>query len=433
MNDLLGIGIANGVDPAAAESYIEQLANATLQQAIASSCYWSLCGDSCTTGYFDVTEAHGQVAGIQENSICAGNQVQTLCCAPGTTMGTCQWEGFRGVGFPCSPACSDPSAVIVARNSNSYQTNEGGQTADLTCTGGYQAYCCVGFVPSSITNSGNLVLYGQNTSPLSKRDDADTDTRSLSLSVQERGLSIQKRGAPLLLGGLGALCLELAIPLGILAPFTFGLSAGIAGAICAAGAIATAAIGFAILISFIGWIFGSPPSQPNTGVPTTVNGRTAYGQWPILYFGGAPTTSTCDCSVTYTCIYGLGWDEVCDNQRWAIDKMLNGQTVFHPFMSEGGVSRAYSGWRVQRNAAYRTLLQGERSPVGAGCQLDEFPMANLQESGNLAPQACRLVNGIANGAQGRDYGAWKSAQWWPCARYRKTTCGINDGGPPATW
>ena len=98
MNDLLGIGTANGVSAAAAESYIEQLANATLQQAIASSCYWSLYGDQCTTGYFDVTEAHGQVAGIQENSVCTGDEVQTLYCAPGTTMGTCQWEGFRGVG-----------------------------------------------------------------------------------------------------------------------------------------------------------------------------------------------------------------------------------------------------------------------------------------------------------------------------------------------
>ncbi|KAK4033108.1 hypothetical protein C8A01DRAFT_40430 [Parachaetomium inaequale] len=306
MNDLLGIGTANGVSGAAAESYKQQLANATLQQAVASSCYWSLCGGSCTTGYFGVTEARGQVAGIQRNSVCAPGEFQTLCCAPGTSMGTCKWEGFRGVGFPCSPACSNPSAVIVARNTNSYSMNEAGQTTDLTCTGGFQAYCCVGFVPSSITNSGNLALYGRDGNGIIKR-----------------------------------------------------------------------------------------------------NG---------------------------------GWDEVCDNQRWAISKMLNGQTVFHPLNTGRGVGRAYSSWATtnqqesQRNAAYRTLVQGARSPGGdAQCELDEFPMGNLRESNGPNPQACRLVNRRANTAQGLDYKAWKWAQWRPCSRYRETTCSITDGGPPATW
>ncbi|KAI1454308.1 hypothetical protein F4805DRAFT_469461 [Annulohypoxylon moriforme] len=431
MNDLLGIGTGNGVSEEAAEAFKEQLGNATLQKAIASSCYWSLCGGGCTTGYFDVTEARGQVAGISQNSVCPAGQFQTLCCAPGTTMGTCQWEGFRGVGMPCSPACNDTSATIVARNSNSYGTNEGGQTADLTCTGGYQAYCCSGFVPSSITNSGNLNLYGQNnTGAVSSKRDVH------GLSIQERGLSTEKRGAPLLLGGLGALCLEAAVPLLGLAPFTFGLTAALEGIICVAAAAAAAAIGFAIISGIIGWLFGSSPAKPNVGVPTTIGGRSSYGQWPILDFGGGATTSTCDCAVTYTCKYGMGWDEVCDNQRWAINKMLNGQTVFQPFFSGRATSRAYSLWastNTQRNAAYRTLVQGQRQPEEARCDLDEFPMGNLRESENLAPQACRLVNRPANQAQGRDYKAWKSAQWWPCARYRSSVCSRSDLGPPATW
>jgi hypothetical protein len=138
----MGIGTANGVSEAAATSFKEQMANATLQSAVASSCYWSLCGGTCTTGYFDVTDARGQIAGFQQNSVCSSGESQMLCCAPGTTMGTCKWEGFRGVGMPCSPACSDPDATIVARNTNPYQINEGGQLEDLTCTGGYQAYCC---------------------------------------------------------------------------------------------------------------------------------------------------------------------------------------------------------------------------------------------------------------------------------------------------
>jgi hypothetical protein len=252
--------------------------------------------------------------------------------------------------------------------------------------------------------------------------------------IHERGLA-EKGDGPPLAGTLGALCLVAAIPLLELAPFTFGLSALIEGGICAAAAGAALSIGFAIFTSIVvGWIFGGEPDQPNKGVPTTSRTRSAYGQWPLLNFASGPTTPSCDCSVTYTCRYGMGWDEVCDNQRWAIDKMLNGQTVFHPYMSSGGATRRYSSWRTnQRHEAYRTLVQGDERPLKARCQLDEFPMANLRDSNNNNPQVCRLVNGAANGAQGTDFRMWKLAQWWPCARYRASVCNINDDGPPATW
>ncbi|KAK4870248.1 hypothetical protein LT330_005302 [Penicillium expansum] len=433
MNDLMGIGTANGVSEIAATSFKEQMANATLQNAIASSCYWSLCGGECTTGYFDATGARGQIVGFQQNSVCSPGEVQTLCCAPGTTMGTCQWEGFRGVGMPCSPACSDSEATIVARNSNSYQENDGGQVEDLTCTGGFQAYCCTGFVPSSITNSGNLVLYGQ-TSALSKRGGSNT---GLSLYVRDHGLEERALPPGLILSGLGlgSLCLADLVPSLLAALPTFGLSLIGEGAVCALGAVAGAAaavyVGWQIISGIVGWIFGGSPSKPNVGVPTTVGTRTAYGQWSILDFNDGATTTSCDCEVTYTCRYGLGWDEICDNQRWAINKLLNGKTVYQPLTAQNG--RKYSSWRaVQRISAYRTRAQASINNV-ARCQLDEFPMGNLKESGNNSPQACRLVNGPANGRQGNDYKAWKDAQWRPCSAYRSTKCRINDDGPPATW
>jgi hypothetical protein len=60
-------------------------------------------------------------------------------------------------------------------------------------------------------------------------------------------------------------------------------------------------------------------------------------------------------------------------------------------------------------------------------------MGDLDESGQNKPQACRLVNGPANVAQGKGYSAWKRAQWRPCSRYRHKVCNIRDDGPPATW
>lgn len=157
MNGVLGIGEANDVTETEATDYKNQLGNATLQTAIATSCYWTLCGELCNTTYFDVTEASGQIAHVQQSSVCQPGEYQTLCCAPQATMGTCSWEGFRGVGLPCSPVRQDPDAVIAAQNSNSYQVDEDGLTSDLTCTGGFQAYCS-DFVPSSKTNTGDMFL-----------------------------------------------------------------------------------------------------------------------------------------------------------------------------------------------------------------------------------------------------------------------------------
>jgi hypothetical protein len=43
-SDHIGIGEANGVTAAQAANFKSQLADATLENAIAPFCYWSLCG-----------------------------------------------------------------------------------------------------------------------------------------------------------------------------------------------------------------------------------------------------------------------------------------------------------------------------------------------------------------------------------------------------
>lgn len=419
MSDLMGIGKSNGVTSDQAASYKEQYENAAEQNAVASSCYWTLCGESCKSSYFDVTEARGQVAFVQQNSVCPLDEYQTLCCAPQTTMGTCQWEGFRGVGLPCTPVCSDPDAVIVAQNSNSYTMDDDDNLADLTCTGGYQAYCCTGFIPSSKTNTGNMFLYGQGI--FSKR----------SLERGAKDAAILERSDTTKAVSIGTCGLALAVLLGE-APFTFGVTLlGIPAELflCAATGVAVGAGGFASKSS------GRKAQANPNGQPPAIKVKVGTGkgvnvnQWPKLSFPvpGGP----CNCEVTYTCRYGLGWDEVCDNQRWAITYRLAQQTTFMPGADRPHGRKYYSWDRNQRLAEYYTLVRNGNPNKRARCQLDEFPMGNLFESGNNNPQVCRLVNGGANGRQGNDFKMWKQNQWKPCSEYRVKTCKLPP--PAATW
>lgn len=110
---------------------------------------------------------------------------------------------------------------------------------------------------------------------------------------------------------------------GILAFFTGGISlaigaAGIAAGIAScpatgSGTAGGAAIGVLPLIPIGGGSGGKPGSNPNN--PTTgkpANAAKVYGQWGTNATYGKGDT---DCAVTYTCNYGLGWDEVSVQSR----------------------------------------------------------------------------------------------------------------------
>lgn len=82
--------------------------------------------------------------------------------------------------------------------------------------------------------------------------------------------------------------------------------------------------------------------------------------------------------------------------------ILNGQTVFTPRKASRAGKRNYKSWASkQRTKEFRTLVQGSRSPEKARCELDEFPMGNMEDSDNNNPQGCRLVNKVGNGGEYR--------------------------------
>jgi chitinase len=282
--------------------------------------------------------------------------------------------------MPCTPACSDTSAIVIAQNSNNYYYSpDDNVLTDQTCTGGFQAYCCIGFVPSTKINTGNLFLFGQG--GLTKR------------GVTERGLT--KRGARQ--GAAAGLTTVVACAAAFslliaTAPVTFGLSLlgePVIISACLAAGIVMTATGFAAKPG------GTtpqtnpkpPPPQasPRTGVPVTT-GKTTVGNWQKLDFGTVAQTKDCDCFVTYTCRYGKGFDEVCDNQRWGIDQLLHGNTVYHvnPGGRNAGGGRRKEKWTKERIGEFRTLVQGADREEGekARCEVDEFPQGDLKESTN---------------------------------------------------
>ena len=72
--------------------------------------------------YYPITQAKGEFAdnGVDASigTVCKDTYVQSLCCAPGTTLGTCVWEG-NGVGMVCLSTFL--AFFLVARQSRAFR------------------------------------------------------------------------------------------------------------------------------------------------------------------------------------------------------------------------------------------------------------------------------------------------------------------------
>ncbi|KAH5753411.1 hypothetical protein HBI88_215530 [Parastagonospora nodorum] len=112
------------------------------------SCYTTDCNVACMKSTNQVAQMNGQPGQLSTNDRCAKGQYRNLCCASGTTMGKCQWRGYRGVGLSCMGGCADGETEVVK------DTNNHVKKKDQDCAGGLQSFCCKGFKPA--LNFGDL-------------------------------------------------------------------------------------------------------------------------------------------------------------------------------------------------------------------------------------------------------------------------------------
>jgi hypothetical protein len=140
--------------------------------------------------------------------------------------------------------------------------------------------------------------------------------------------------------------------------------------------------------------------KPNKDQPPKKEDEPELGKWKKEKHDKNAKT----CSVTYTCRYGMGFDEVCDNQRWAIERGWGGRSVYHYEKRGKGKDYDKDDWsKKHRRDEYRTMAVAKvgNQKQRYRCEVDEFPLGSLREGRIAGRQQVRLVNGKANGKQGR--------------------------------
>lgn len=115
----------------------------SVNQQAGLTCRYTDCGESCPSGSTEVAASNGQPGQLSTSSRCKKGKYRALCCDDGTTMGKCNWRGFRGAGLSCMGGCADGDTEITT-NTNNHDK----KTGDQTCNGGLQSYCCTGFKPA---------------------------------------------------------------------------------------------------------------------------------------------------------------------------------------------------------------------------------------------------------------------------------------------
>jgi chitinase len=143
--DQVDQSVSNGLSPDGDVSKEDQdsAQQASADQQAKMTCRVTDCDQKCPKGTNQVSQTNGQPGQLNTSDRCPKKQYRNICCDDGTTMGKCQWRGYRGAGLSCIGGCADGETEVATANNN-HDKKKG----DQNCNGGLQSYCCAGFKPA---------------------------------------------------------------------------------------------------------------------------------------------------------------------------------------------------------------------------------------------------------------------------------------------
>ncbi|GIK01365.1 hypothetical protein Aspvir_005399 [Aspergillus viridinutans] len=147
-------------------------------------CYTTECGESCAQGTNPVETLIGQTSSIPtgDEDFCPDYQVRTLCCADGTTVGMCRWEGYRGLALPCYSGCRQDEIELV--KSSSFLAGK----SEYICSGNsFASFCCSGFRPPPL-NANSAI--GSDSDSSGDGTSAELDDLGAKLGDAAKGMAM---------------------------------------------------------------------------------------------------------------------------------------------------------------------------------------------------------------------------------------------------
>ncbi|KAI0437594.1 hypothetical protein F4803DRAFT_537994 [Xylaria telfairii] len=378
-------GEDNGLAPAPGVTTGQQEDAKQMSQDLAAgvSCSVTDCNAKCPKGKNPVTQMNGQPGKLSTNDRCPANQYRTLCCDDGTTLGTCTWRGYRGLGLSCMGGCADGETEVVQ------DTNNHGKKGDQTCTGGIQSYCCKGF--KSAPTKADLLQKAKDDA----EEAAEAAAEQAALDVAAKAFC--RIAVPALLAPLELV--EAAIPI-------FGEIADLAELAATPALIVACTKGIEKEGKAEFKVFGKkhtitfdkpsttvsrPPkssheSAPTSTCPTTKDLSRMAIRAPVAGCkrkrAVIMTKVTTEIAITtflapaIICAAGAGYDDACRNYRSIIQNYPQYATITCGYRKiDAPVRPVLSSFDVQRNRDLWNAFIGAPN----GCSPDEFPPAIMIE------------------------------------------------------
>ncbi|KFZ22959.1 hypothetical protein V502_02560 [Pseudogymnoascus sp. VKM F-4520 (FW-2644)] len=372
-------------------------------QAAKLTCYTTDCNADCKRGTNQVAQMNGQPGQLSTSGRCPSGQYRNLCCNDGTTMGKCQWRGYRGVGLSCISGCATDETELVT------DTNNHSGNKDQTCNGGLQSYCCSGFKTPPTKSD----LKQQATD--AAKDAAEAAAEQLALDIAAKAFC--RVAVPALLAPL-----EL---IEDLIPFVGWILDAVEIAatpeliqLCVKGIEKEGKAEFKVfgkekslsLATKTKPISTRPPSSSHSPLSTSsANCKRADGDnncgrpqrdGPPIYESTASTTIE-PAPIVSTC-RGGDWPQPCLHYSSVIARNPAFRTLKCPIQSRPNPNRPWRNqWYNDHNAEWFNGFMQQR---GVNCQADEYPPAAFWQGALSPKQYIRFAPGLQNGGAGSLFG-----------------------------